>query len=75
MNLSPAQKKWIAWILVFVVVTSVNLYFGLSYPIPEPPVDLAAANSLIVADDAFTATEPLTVTGVLTNVVLLYEQQ
>jgi len=80
MNLTPTQKKWLAWIIVALVILSVNTYLGVSYPTPDPPdepvelgtthftnlsaEDLTATDDLVVADDA-TISGDLSVIGAI----------
>lgn len=75
MNITPTQKKWLAWILVALVIFAVNTYLGVTYPTPDPPTDPIFAETIQTSTHTLTATGPLTITGVLTNVVLFYEQQ
>jgi len=66
MNITPVQKKWIAWILVALVIFGVNTYLGVSYPIPEPPaeaiVELGTTHFTDLEAEDITATDDLTVT-------------
>jgi len=65
-NLTPTQKKWLAWALVALVVFGVNTYLGVTYPIPEPPddplVELGTTHFTNLEAEDITATDDLTVT-------------
>lgn len=67
MKLTPDQKKWAAWILVALVIFSVNTYFGVTYPIPEPPAEdfitLGTTHFTNIEAEDITATDCLTVTN------------
>lgn len=56
MNLSETQKKWIAWIVVTVVITAVSVGLGVSYPLPPAPLELLdQINKAAEAEEGFGA--------------------
>lgn len=38
MNLTAKQKQWIAWLITVMVIAGISTFFGVNYPIPQPPV-------------------------------------
>lgn len=49
MNLEGINKQRLAWIIVAMVLTAVAIFFGVQYPIPEPPAELPTEVEEVVA--------------------------
>jgi len=72
MNLTEKQKQWIAWVAVALVMAIISTFFGVNYPIPEPPIFESPMDDEVIAmgtthftnisAEDITATDDLTVT-------------